>query len=167
MSQQTVKIQYKPGHIPGGYSFSAKNHTIFLSEYFKHIENERILAAIQEVAIRARHHYVTEVNRRRANGEKMNPVQIKRDAADKAEEEVQAKFSDVWGEVESAYRANEAPKTSSPLPPNFTPPCWGQGRGVIIIMTDSDMQKHCTTCDGTKCIDYARQMFEELHGIRS
>jgi len=160
MHETPVKIQYKSGYIQGGYSFSIKNNIIFLPDYVKNLENERVLVAVQYVAIRARHHYVAEVSRLKASGEIVNTFYIKQDAGNKAKDEVQVKFSDVWDEVERTYKILERLKPSAkitttishkePESGNTAHPC--KGRKYVVAVVDSDTLAQWTSCEGAQFV---------------
>jgi len=168
MSNDAIKFKYKPSYIPKGYSFSVKNNIILLPEYFESIENERVRVAMQYVAMRARHHYVSEVNELKAAGKKVNTYFAKHDAGSKAEEEAKIKFSDVWDEVEKVYATYENLKASprSPITTRggleyITFARTGEGKRFIVAVIDSDTLAQCTPHDGIQFIAEIKQLMEE------
>lgn len=135
MSEQ-IRFQYRKGIVPQGYSFSAKNNVIILSEYVENIANARVREAILYEAERARQLYVEEINNLRSIGEDVNTHDVKRDASMKARFEAQAKFSDVWDEVESTHQtAKLKPPTAAAHGKQTTVPIIYQGKGIKIIIT--------------------------------
>ena len=108
MSEKPIKFQYQAGIVTGGYSFSAYDNIITLSEYVEKLENVKIREAIQYEAKTARTFYVEEINRLKANGEKINSYNVKRDATIKAKDKAQAKYAEIWSEVEDTYKSSHS-----------------------------------------------------------
>ena len=134
-----VRFQYKTGLVTGGYSFSLHSNVIILPEYIKRLANDRIRAALLYEAERCRKHYVTEVNRLKALGERVNTFLIKREATNKAKAETKAKFSDVWDEVERTYEASINP-TAPPHPSSATPHADNAGRDPAPCNPNSEIK---------------------------
>jgi len=161
MTCNSAEIQFKLGHIPGGYSFSIKNNTIMLSGYFKNIENERVRIATQYVAIRARHYYVEEVNRLKAQKEKVNTFFVKRDASERAKAEACIKFADVWNEVEKIYKENELHKCSNQYLAEINK--LGKDVRLIVAMVDPDTFSKLTAREGITLITDVGHLFQMLN----
>lgn len=104
MPLTSIKFQYQTGVVTGGYSFSAYNNIITLSGYVEKLENAKIREAIQYEAKTARSFYVDEVNRLKANGEKVNSFIVKQEATRKAKDIAQTKYAEIWSEVEDVYK---------------------------------------------------------------
>ena len=117
MSERTVRFQYRAGIVTGGYSFSLHNNVIILSAYVEKLTDDMVREAIHFEAERARHHYVTEVNRLKTLGETVNTFIVKHEASQQARAEAQAKYPAVWDEVEITYKIYENRK---PSPQPFT-----------------------------------------------
>lgn len=152
-----IEVQYKSSHISGGFSFSVKSNTIFLSEHFKDIGDERVQAAIQYVAIRARHHYIDEVSKVKARNEKINILYIKRNATEKAKAEACVKFSDVWSVVEKAYKENELGKSSQKIPSTVT-----KDVKLIILLAEPDILTQLLVHDATVFVTDAECLLQLL-----
>jgi len=104
MSSRSIKFHYKAGAVIGGYSFSAYDNIITLPRYVEKLDNAKIREAIQYEAKTARSFYIEEVNRLKANGEKINSFLVKREATRKAKDKAQAKYAEIWSEVEDIYK---------------------------------------------------------------
>lgn len=102
-----MKIIYQAGNVTGGYAFSANNEEITLSGYV-----ENLTQAEQEVIIfeasKARELYVSEVARKKAAGEKVNPLTIKRESVASAKEAAQEKFGEeLYNSVQKIVEDNK------------------------------------------------------------
>jgi hypothetical protein len=104
MSERPIKFKYQKGIVTGGYSFSVKNNIITLSEYVEKLD-PAIREAIQYEAKTARSFYIDEVNRLKANGEKVRTCRIKYEAVKRAKEEAEGKYADIWCDVEDIYNS--------------------------------------------------------------
>jgi len=88
-----MEIIYQAGNVTGGYAFSANNEVITLSGYVEKLPEEQKNVIIFE-ANKARELYTAEVARKKAAGEKVNPLTIKRESVAEAKKATQEKFGE-------------------------------------------------------------------------
>lgn len=88
-----TKIVYQAGNVAGGFAFSANKPEIILSGYVENLADEMKEIAIF-IATTARDTYVNTVAAKKAAGEKVNPLTIKREAVKAAKEAAAEKFGE-------------------------------------------------------------------------
>lgn len=88
-----VTFKYQEGAVAGGYSFSANSTEIMMGNYVES-QPENIQEVLKHEATQARQNYIDAVKAKKDAGEKVNPLTVKREAVQKAQEETKAKFGE-------------------------------------------------------------------------
>lgn len=88
-----VKFVYQAGNVTGGYAFSANKPEITLPGYLENADKSMQDIA-QFRAQAARDLYIEAVSAKKAAGEKVNPLAIKREAMSTAETKTMEKFGE-------------------------------------------------------------------------
>jgi hypothetical protein len=102
-----MKIVYQAGNVTGGYSFSANKEQITLSGYVENLP-ENIKEVILYEATTARELYVSKVKAKKEQGEKVSPLELKREAVEEAVKDTISKFSEeVYNEVQEVVASNK------------------------------------------------------------
>lgn len=102
-----MKIVYQAGNVTGGYSFSANKEQITLSGYVENLP-ENIKEVILYEATTARELYVSKVKTKKEQGEKVSPLELKREAVEEAVKDTISKFSEeVYNEVQEVVASNK------------------------------------------------------------
>lgn len=87
------EVKYQAGNVTGGYAFSANDKKITLSGYVEGLPDGDKTIIIFEAAT-ARENYVNAVAAKKAAGEKVNPLTIKREAVAAAQKATVEKFGE-------------------------------------------------------------------------
>lgn len=88
-----IKIVFQAGNVTGGYAFSANKPEITLPGYAETMD-ESLKAILIFEATTARNLYAETVAKKKAAGEKVNPLTIKREAVEAAKKAAIEKFGE-------------------------------------------------------------------------